>query len=86
MGACRFSLIDIRDCRPNIRMVDQLGVGRVFLVGDAAHCHSPTGGQGLNSSIQDSVRIFLIFVAAEFVDVHDHSLISLGSLHSSTRA
>ncbi|TFK73744.1 hypothetical protein BDN72DRAFT_875643 [Pluteus cervinus] len=40
--------------RPNIRMVDQFSVGRVFLVGDAAHCHSPTGGQGMNSSIQDS--------------------------------
>ncbi|PPQ68054.1 hypothetical protein CVT26_007338 [Gymnopilus dilepis] len=31
--------------RPNIRMVNQLRVGRVFVAGDAAHCHSPTGGQ-----------------------------------------
>ncbi|EIW82608.1 hypothetical protein CONPUDRAFT_120706 [Coniophora puteana RWD-64-598 SS2] len=43
--------------RPNIRMVDKFSVGRVFVAGDAAHCHSPTGGQGLNSSVQDSVNL-----------------------------
>ncbi|ESK84498.1 putative monooxygenase [Moniliophthora roreri MCA 2997] len=43
--------------RPNIRMVDKFGEGRVFVVGDAAHVHSPTGGQGLNSGIQDSVNL-----------------------------
>ena len=32
-------------------------VGRVFLVGDAAHVHSPAGGMGLNTSIQDSVNL-----------------------------
>lgn len=31
--------------RPNIRMVDNFGEGRVFVVGDAAHVHSPAGGQ-----------------------------------------
>jgi 2-polyprenyl-6-methoxyphenol hydroxylase-like FAD-dependent oxidoreductase len=42
--------------RPNIRMVDTFGKGgRIFVAGDAAHTHSPTGGQGLNSSVQDSV-------------------------------
>lgn len=40
-------------------MVDSLREGRVFLTGDAAHCHSPAGGQGLNSSIQDSVSYSL---------------------------
>ncbi|TFK73745.1 hypothetical protein BDN72DRAFT_151690 [Pluteus cervinus] len=43
--------------RANIRMVDRFSAGRVFLVGDAAHCHSPTGGQGANSSIQDSFNL-----------------------------
>ena len=28
-------------------------VGRIFLAGDAAHRHPPTGGLGLNSAIQD---------------------------------
>ena len=31
--------------------------GHVFIVGDAAHTHSPTGGQGMNSSIQDSFNL-----------------------------
>ncbi|KAJ3515231.1 hypothetical protein NLJ89_g1895 [Agrocybe chaxingu] len=43
--------------RPNFRMVKQLRVGRVFIGGDTAHCHSPVGGQGLNSSIQDSFNL-----------------------------
>ncbi|KAJ6618766.1 FAD binding domain-containing protein [Mycena sp. CBHHK59/15] len=43
--------------RPNMRMVDSFGKGRVFIAGDAAHCHSPTGGQGLNSSVQDAANL-----------------------------
>ncbi|KAF5357443.1 hypothetical protein D9757_011599 [Collybiopsis confluens] len=31
--------------RPNIRMVDKFGSGRVFVAGDAAHVHSPNGAQ-----------------------------------------
>ncbi|PBK99860.1 hypothetical protein ARMGADRAFT_1074700 [Armillaria gallica] len=33
------------------------GSGRAFVAGDSAHVHSPTGGQGLNSGIQDSVNL-----------------------------
>ncbi|KAF7309292.1 FAD-binding-3 domain-containing protein [Mycena indigotica] len=43
--------------RPNMRMVDQMRAGRVFVAGDAAHCHSPAGGQGLNSSVQDAANL-----------------------------
>ena len=31
--------------------------GRVFMAGDAAHIHSPVGGQGLNSGIQDAYNL-----------------------------
>ena len=34
-------------------MASEFQVGRVFLVGDAAHRHPPTGGLGLTSAIHD---------------------------------
>jgi hypothetical protein len=41
----------------NVRMVDRYRVGRVFLAGDAAHVHSPVGGQGMNMGIQDAYNL-----------------------------
>ena len=41
----------------SIRQAAQYGVGRVFLVGDAAHCHSPVGGRGMNLGIADGAEL-----------------------------
>lgn len=39
------------------RIVDRYGDGKVFLCGDAAHIHSPIGGQGMNTGIQDAYNL-----------------------------
>lgn len=43
--------------RVNVRMVEHYRKGRVFLAGDAAHVHSPAGGQGMNTGMQDSYNL-----------------------------
>jgi hypothetical protein len=39
------------------RLVDRYGEGRVFVAGDAAHIHPPTGAQGMNTGIHDAYNL-----------------------------
>jgi len=39
------------------RMITQMRVGRCFVLGDAAHVHSPASGQGMNTGIQDAYNL-----------------------------
>ena len=43
--------------RVHHRVADHFGKGRAFVLGDAAHVHSPVGGQGMNTGIGDAVNL-----------------------------
>ncbi|HEY2499556.1 MAG TPA: FAD-dependent monooxygenase [Candidatus Angelobacter sp.] len=43
--------------RVHHRVANRFGKGRAFLLGDAAHIHSPVGGQGMNTGIGDAVNL-----------------------------
>jgi 2-polyprenyl-6-methoxyphenol hydroxylase-like FAD-dependent oxidoreductase len=56
------------------RVADHFRKGRAFLLGDAAHTHSPVGGQGMNTGIGDAVN--LAWKLAAVVNGRaDHSLL-----------
>ncbi|WP_306341308.1 FAD-dependent monooxygenase [Sinorhizobium sp. GL28] len=43
--------------RVHHRVADRFREGRAFLLGDAAHVHSPVGGQGMNTGIGDAINL-----------------------------
>lgn len=42
--------------RVSVRKADHFNVGNVYLMGDAAHIHTPLGGRGMNLAMQDSAE------------------------------
>lgn len=60
VGARRLTVTDViwgSRFRVHHRVADSFRTGRLLLAGDAAHVHSPAGGQGMNLGIQDAVAL-----------------------------
>jgi hypothetical protein len=71
-GLVAFDPIWLAGFRINGRKVSSYRWGRAFLVGDAAHVHSPAGGRGMNTRIQDEFNLAwkLALVVRETCDEH----------------
>ena len=52
--------------RANVRLADRYRDRGVFVAGDAAHVHSPAGGQGMNTGIQDAHNLAWKLVAVAY--------------------
>jgi len=57
LGVAPGSVKWISHFRVNSRQASHYGKGRVYLAGDACHCHSPLGGQGMNMGFNDAKNI-----------------------------
>lgn len=68
--------------RVHARQAAEFQRGRVFLMGDAAHVHSPAGGQGMNNGLQDAQNLAWKLAAV----IHGHSPASLLSTYGPERS
>jgi 2-polyprenyl-6-methoxyphenol hydroxylase-like FAD-dependent oxidoreductase len=57
--------------RPNVRLAERYRAGRAFLAGDAAHVHPPTGGQGMNTGVQDAYNLGWKLAAETALDTYE---------------
>jgi hypothetical protein len=69
------------------RQAPHYRVGRVFLAGDAAHVHSPAGGQGMNTGLQDAANLGWKLAStvrgwapAGLLDTYEHERYPVGRL------
>lgn len=58
--------------RVMVRQAERYSVGRIFLAGDAAHCHSPVDGRGLNMGVGDAVDLAKRFDNNTLDGYHDY--------------
>jgi 2-polyprenyl-6-methoxyphenol hydroxylase-like FAD-dependent oxidoreductase len=70
----------------NERKVLDYSAGRVFLAGDAAHIHSPAGGQGMNTGIHDACNLAWKLALVERGICKDEPLLSSYSTERSAIA
>ncbi len=56
-GLVAYDPVWLSGFRINDRKVSNYRSGRVFIAGDAAHVHSPAGGQGMNTGMQDAFNL-----------------------------
>ncbi|ARQ70001.1 FAD-dependent monooxygenase [Streptomyces marincola] len=68
--------------RVHARRATEFRRGRVFLAGDAAHVHSPAGGQGMNNGLQDAHNLAWKLAAV----LHGHSPAALLDSYGTERA
>ncbi|MFI2411876.1 FAD-dependent monooxygenase [Streptomyces sp. NPDC018947] len=68
--------------RVHARQATEYQRGRVFLAGDAAHVHSPAGGQGMNNGLQDALNLAWKLAAV----VHGESPVSVLESYTPERA
>ncbi|WP_133579681.1 FAD-dependent monooxygenase [Aureibacillus halotolerans] len=67
--------------RVHHRVTEQFQKGRVFIAGDAAHIHSPAGGQGMNTGIGDAVNLAWKLAAA----IHKRADVSILQTYETER-
>jgi len=69
--------IDVRHIRGqskftiSVRLAERFSKNRVYLAGDAAHCHSPIGGRGMNLGIADAAQLAACLVNNTGDEYHD---------------
>mmetsp|Transcript_25539 Transcript_25539/g.71422 ORF Transcript_25539/g.71422 Transcript_25539/m.71422 type:complete len:508 (-) Transcript_25539:246-1769(-) len=72
--------VEVKDCQwispfqLNSRQVPRYSAGRVFMMGDACHVHSPVGGQGMNYGMQDAFNLSWKLAAVLRGDATSHIL------------
>lgn len=52
-----YEVMEVRQYRVHMRIVDDFRVGRIVLAGDAAHINSPSGGMGMNGGVHDAFNL-----------------------------